>query len=62
MKRKPDVLIWTKDQVWLQTYADDGAIRLSGCGKVSLASCKGFCRDRGIELHEMQGDLEVKVD
>lgn len=42
MKRR-ELMIWTPDGVWLQTGAEDGALRLSHCGVIPLDEVKGFC-------------------
>lgn len=45
-----DCMIWKPEGVWLQTYAEDGAIRLSFCGRLSFPSVERFCQEHGIDL------------
>lgn len=51
---KREEMIWTKDGVWLQTYAEDGAVRLSGCGKMDYAECQKFCFLHDLALTVLQ--------
>lgn len=45
-----ECMIWTENGVWLQTTDSEGRLRLSGCGKLSLASVQAFCQRRRIPL------------
>jgi hypothetical protein len=59
--RNEACMIWTPDGVWLQTYDETGARRLSGCGRMRLHQVEVFCRDRGIDLLvKTAGGAEVR--
>lgn len=48
--RSEPAMVWTAEGVWLQTFDDQGQMRLSGCGQISLESVKFFCKTRGLQL------------
>lgn len=54
MKRDA-ILLWTRDGVWLQTW-DNGAMRSSYCGRISLESVTEFAGTRGMTLHVVTED------
>lgn len=54
-------MIWTPDGVWLQTFDQMGAMKLSGCGKIALHSVEFFCASRGIPLLiKTEGAREIR--
>jgi hypothetical protein len=48
--RSEPCMIWTPECVWLQTYDDAGAMKLSCCGQIELHRVEFFCGSRQLQL------------
>lgn len=49
-------IIWTERGAWLQTTGPDGRVRLSDCGRLSLASVEMFCGEHNLALDIFDGE------
>lgn len=48
---KRECLLWSPDGLWLQTFSQDGQLRLSYAGRVSYLSAYDFAQRHHLEIN-----------
>lgn len=58
MQGKVECVIWKEAGSWLQTYGEEGEMRLIYLGRIGSESLEAFCRSKGLVF--VKGEKRAK--